>query len=145
MVELQKQNYENLFPFNFLQNLCHLKLEIYIRRIMFWIIVCGINYVNGIQTHFQGLKLKLKVHLEWLPWGTTIGKLLEVGFMVNFNYLQCIPRKILAYKHKQCFIHSTKIPNYWKHQGQMGENVLHNNRIYERKQVNFFSWTQCLD
>jgi len=33
VAELQRQNYENLFPFNFVQNLCHLKLESYIRKI----------------------------------------------------------------------------------------------------------------
>jgi hypothetical protein len=35
VAELQRQNYENLFPFNFEQNLCHLKLETYRRIITF--------------------------------------------------------------------------------------------------------------
>jgi hypothetical protein len=80
-----------------------------------------------------------------LPWGINSGKVLEVGPMVNFHYLQCISRKTFTYNHKPCFIQLTKMQKHWRCQKQMGQNVLHNNKIWNKRQlITLVFWSTIL-
>jgi hypothetical protein len=59
----------------------------------------------------QGSKLTFKSHFEGLPWGMTNGYMLEVRFMIDSNYLQCIPSNTFTHNEKPRFIYLTKLPN----------------------------------
>jgi hypothetical protein len=53
----------------------------------------------------------------------TSGYMLEVRFMIDFNYLQCVPRNTFAHNEKPRFVYSTKLPKHWWGQWQQSENM----------------------
>jgi len=68
----------------------------------------------GLEFHelLQGLKLTLKSHFEGLPWGMTSGYMLEVRFIIDSNYLQCVPRNTFTHNEKPRFVYLTKLPKH---------------------------------
>jgi hypothetical protein len=78
----------------------------------------GSTRSRGFHELLQGLKLTLKSHFERLFWGMTSGHMLEVRFMIDSNYLQCIPRNTLTHDEKPTFVYSTKLPQHWLGQWQ---------------------------
>jgi hypothetical protein len=72
----------------------------------------GSTRFSGFHELLQGLKLTLKSHFEGLPWDMTSGYMLEVRFMIDFNYLQCVPRNTLTHNEKPRFVYLTKLPKH---------------------------------
>jgi len=49
--------------------------------------------------------------------------MLEVRFMIDSNYLLCVPRNTLTHNEKPRFVYLTKLLNHWRGQWQQSENV----------------------
>jgi len=46
---------------------------------------------------------------EGLPWGMISGYMLEIRFMIKFNYLQCVPKNTLIHNEKPRFVYLMKL------------------------------------
>jgi hypothetical protein len=73
----------------------------------------------------------------------TSGYMLEVRFMIDFNYLQCVPRNTLTHNEKPKFVYLTKLPKHWPSQWQQSKNVWKYYGIWERRQQCTLCFQAC--